>query len=1019
MKKILYILLFLVSSTVFSQTIKKTASNNNPYIGEEFYYTITVENLNGFNLSDLDKITDNLGPGIDYLGVDLSAQMLFMQNLGFCVNYNVTAPNNNFELKFVNCNGQVSGLISSFSFKIKVRLNNNSCGKTEYENKAELYLHSAPSKPIKSNVSTVNINSGDPFVLQKTFRSYTGGQLIYDIRLSSNSGNFYLMDFNSNPSFTDIFAIPSCLTLGANPNDIEVVYISDESTTPLTETAIIYNTNRTATDVTLNWDLLHASSATTSILYQVKIKVDNCTCANQLFNLENQARFDAKDICGNLISKTEQFDIENVMCNNGLQIPSPIGEKICFTKTLKLDNNDLNLTMKGCTGNYIIRIENCSGRIIYKNFNLTDIIPTELDINTPITITGNATFTLNNNNLTVNQTAYLQPNEVVEIAIPFTVNTPLENIQINNCAEIDLYGYDNFNVVYNVNKKACAAPITTVPNKVAVHAEKTICNSPITQCGPFTNYNNLPGDTVEYALHIYNYGTVEGGSVRIEDILPPNFSIQNINSDVTVYKKKSGSFENACDVSAFRDITRDISKRYSNSSRTLKIDLRNNKLDEFTCNGVTHYIVKVKAKIDLNAPNGTYENMFTVNYKDPSDNSSHTTLSNKVTSVVNVDNLVIGYKSSTGSIEDCEAKTKTVTYKIVLANMGTFPVYADINDVLNVPSPINVFSYGNFKKFVNQVQILPFSVPNATLNGFSINGMQLLPCELTEITYEVVYNTNLLSKGESIEVCNNASVKIFTKGKVKVFPVMTSNPTLVDNFYNATSDAEKLEAISIVKSFKAENEKNKSRNGNIDLGFEKFPEVCVTLTDCLPNSTSGCFSQNSASFNFSITGMDSSGNITTSLTNNPANKITKIEYLLTDVRQIKTCEDEVIYIRGRRYTRSCFGCSTNVTGIFKTNNINPISSSLYYVNAYSGNGTYNEQNKVTFSGPPTAIAQDNRSFKFPVGVNCNGTFEFTITAIVYFEDCSICYVTDSYDYNANFRFIIRDPRTTILTGPRI
>src|SRR5690606_25994259 len=136
-----------------------------------------------------------------------------------------------------------------------------------------------------------------------------------------------------------------------------------------------------------------------------------------------------------------------------------------------------------------------------------------------------------------------------------------------------------------------------------------------------------------------------------------------------------------------------------NSSRTLKIDLRNNKLDEFTCKGVTHYVVKVKAKIDLSAPNGTYENVLTVNYKDTCDNSSHTTISNKVTSVVNVDNLVIGYKTSTAIIEDCEAKTKTVTYKIVLANMGTFPVYADINDVLNVPNPINVVSYGNFKKF--------------------------------------------------------------------------------------------------------------------------------------------------------------------------------------------------------------------------------------------------------------------------------------------------------------------------------
>ncbi len=327
-------------------------------------------------------------------------------------------------------------------------------------------------------------------------------------------------------------------------------------------------------------------------------------------------------------------------------------------------------------------------------------------------------------------------------------------------------------------------------------------------------------------------------------------------------------------------------------------------------------------------------------------------------------------------------------------------------------------SYGNFKKFVNRIQVLPFSVPNATLNGFSLNGLQLPPCQLTEIKYDVVYNTNLLSKGESVQVCNKAFVNVYLKEKSKIIPVITSNPMLVENFYKAKTDAEKLKAITLIKSFKAENEKNKSRKGVIDLGSEEF-STCVTLADCLPNSTSGCFSQNSTSFGFSITGMDRNGNITTSLTNNPANKVTKIEYLLSDVRQIKTCEDEVIYIRGRRYINSCSGCSTNVTGTFKTNNINPIAGSLYYVNAYAGTSTYNEQNKVTFSGPPTTIPQDNRSFKFPVGVNCNGTFEFTITAIVYFEDCSICYVTDSYDYNASFRFIVRNPRGTVLTGPKL
>ncbi|WP_298364673.1 hypothetical protein [uncultured Lutibacter sp.] len=1010
-------LLFTFYQVANAQTITKTASNNNPFIGEEFYYTITLNNIQ--NLNDLNNIEDVLGSDITYIGIELNATMQYLQNTfcgGIVDTYNI--PTNTFKLTFNNCNGQAIGL-NTFSFKLKVKLNENACGKKDYKNTADLHLKNG--KYVSSDVSTVSINNGNPYTLQKTFRNYLNGELVYDIRLSSKTGNFNMLDFNSPQTFSDTFTIPTCLDLSTMPtNNINVVYISDESTNPLTEQPVTNNTSINGNNLLVKWNLFNSASTNTSILFQVKIKIEDCSCVNHLFELENQANFDGTDKCGNKIKKQATSTIKNVACiNQNPDIPLPLKDSICFSKVLKLDRNNLNLTMKGCTGKYIINIENCTNSLFYKNVTLNDVIPSDLDIHNSVIINGGATSNLVGNNLTVQSNTLISPGQSITIEIPFEVNTNTPNLVINNCADLNVYGYDNTrNTAFNLSRNECAPPLVTVPNEVAVHTSKFICNKPNNSCGPFSINSNVPGDIVEYALHFYNYGTAEGIDVSVEDVLPSYFKIQNINNDVRVYAKKTGDHQDNCDVSTYKDITRGITKGYSNNTNKLVVKLKNHTLNEFTCDGVTHYVIKVKARIENNTPNGTYSNQFIVNYKDTSTGNPGTAVSNPVNTVVNVDNLIIGSKTLEQTDEDCDKKTKTATYRIVLANLGSIPVFADINDVLNVPHSVNVVSIGSFRKCTsNNMQCSPTNTftPHSISGGnFTINRLYLKPCDITVIEYEVVFNTNLLSKNEEVKVCNSAEITVYTKGRKAISPILTSNQSLIQNYLVAKTDSEKLNALELIKATKQNPEilNNKSINrsfkstnkSSYNFGKEILTDECaLTLKDCLNGAESGCLTDVSTPFNFSITGMNNQGEITTSLTTS-GQKVTKIEYLLTDIRQFKTCEDRVFYWRGRRYSFSCNSCSPNVMGSFYTTNTSPIGGALSMLSQSGSSGTYNAINKVEFIGPPTTVTQDNRTFKFPVGVNCNGTFEFSITAIVHFEDCSVCYVTDVFDYNASFRF---------------
>jgi hypothetical protein len=1050
MKNIIKILVVTILSCQFAmaQTITKTASNNNPFIGESFYYTITIEKLNSF--SDLNFVEDVLGPNVDYLGIELGDALYFTQKL-FCQGITSTYSNNTLKVDFSTCNVAIVG-IRSFTFKVLVKLNKEACAKPDHSNIAVMNINN--NIDIISNDCIVTINKDDPYKLEKVFRKYDffTGKMTYDIRLNSAYGDFGMLDFSSLPKFTDSFKIPQCLDLGANPtNNIEVVYVPDENT--MTQYPVNnYNVAQNGNFLYLGWDLPFTRSTNTSILYQVVIKIEDCACVNQLFSLENNADFKGFDKCGTPIKKSSTSIISDVACINGEpDVPVPGEKELCFSKSYKIDDNDLNLVMKGCTGSYFINVENCSSRIIYDKVSITDLLPTELDYGNIDITTNNATATQVGNNITIQSNNAMNPGDIITIKIPFQVNTNTPDFLIKNCATVNIIGYNSVtNRPWAKTETSCTY-IKTVPNTVTLYTNKEICKGPSRKCAPLSIPSNVPGDVVEYTLHFYNYGTAMGDDFVVEDLLPTYFNINNLNTDVRVFKKESRGAElgNICNsLTGFRTIDNTVTKNYNAATNKLTIDFGGNRLDEFTCKGVTHYVVKVKAKIDVAAPNGTYENEFFVNYRDTSISVRDVVVSDKVQSIVNVDNLILAFKDvNKYSPElDCENKTEKYTFKIVLANMGQIPVFADMDDVLGSPSPANLLSYGNFKmcstigatnQFCTPTTAGATSNPNAiptssTANSFNITGLELKPCEVVVITYEALFDFNLLSKNQVVKVCNELKLRTYVdvkgrRNKSQIQPVVTSNQSLIQHYLDAPTDQERLEVIELIKETKrnpkllSNNKKNdskrsnssrSSRNINFDYGVETL-EACLDLKDCLPPKETGCFSDNSSPFEFSILGMNRSGKITTSLINqNPLNKVTQIEYLLTDVRQIKTCEPSPFWWGGRPWFNRCRSCSPNVKGEFSTTNTTSIGL-LNYSSQSALIGAYRESNKVEFKGLPTTVTQDNRTFKFPANVNCNGTFEFTITAIVHFEDCSVCYVTDVFDYNASFRFTFPNPQTRI------
>ena len=1027
MKKLILVILIAIMSFIKADaqlTITKTPSVTSAHVGEQFTYTINISGIT--NLTDLGSIQDNLDPRLQYDGSDFSSSSSVFGFYSFWCPANInslTEPATgtvgmltyNFP---TGCTGTGSGQLS---FTIKVTVKPGACPPNNgvIHNKVTL-LNQAGTKAVTSNATAadVSIDVSNPWTLKKTFRSFTGGYLIYDVRLSSSVGLYNTSVFTV-ADFKDVFTPVACI--GADAANSRVDYVVDESNLGLGTTVGSGVLN--GTNIEFNWSLPIISSATrSSYLFQVKIKVTDCSCTGP-FNLLNHSELNATDICGTAINLTSDFNLMNVMCTNGGVTP-PDEAKLCVKKEVVLDNNQLNLSMTGCSGKYIITIKNCTNTFNYTSINLQDVLPAAslLYINqSSVTVSPSSyTPTVMGNILSLNTTTALPPGGIITITIPFTVATSLPNQFIQNCANITVVLDDGNLSPATLTSQFCDIGIRTVPNNVAIIKNKQICTTPVHTCGNHTINTNLPGDIVEYALHVYNYGTTNANNVIVTDNLPAYFNI----TDVKVYKlvNNPGVISDACNISALTDITASVNKTILGSSLT--VNFQSHILDKFTCTGITHYVIKIKAQIASNVVNGSYTNVFQTKYTNMSTGLTYTELSNPVTSIVNKDDLVFTKKVVTSSGTDCVNKTNTLTYEIWAINMGYQPIAINVSDQLTIPSPLTINTgISNIESEVtplggtwNPLVSAGLMTVSHTATTLTINNYTIPPCTLVKFRYTVIVNANNLTGNQIVQVCNKAKITVGYLVKSNYDPsslqsiTVSKNPDLINEFFDAKNDIDKYKILGkIKKDNKADQRKTDLTAISISGTTTIFVPIdtitvgtCINVSDCVKGSSSGCFTASGASvFTFNVNSIDNFGRaFTTLVVHATAPKVRKVEYILSDIRMLlNTCTSP--------FPIFCQHCATSLTGNFfatppAAGSIGSLSNQII---AFPSTGNYREKNKVEFSnaGYNNIAGTHSKIFQLPTGsLNCNGNLEVVITAVLYFEDCSICYVSSSRDYHASF-----------------
>ncbi len=1052
--------LLFSSESTNAQTITKSVDKTSVYIGEEFTYAITVDNVS--SLSSINTIVDDFGQNVDILSVDYGNTLDLLITWGICSLTQNTSANNELTITFPNCTGAPIG--GTLSFNVTVRLNQSACNLTKYNNTAQLNLSN--NTTINSNNTSVSIDNSNPFVLQKSYFKYNASseEIYYDVRLSSKSGNFLTLQ-NGTELFQDIFTIPSCFQ-NITANDIEVVYIPDENNRS-SETAIPHYTQIIGNQLIAEWQLPPGIQNTneSSLLYVVKIKLQqaNCQCTTS-YNIKNEAEFKYDNVCNTqytlqdsyTIQKGSNFcDFNSGMPGGGNGTPSSglgtgTGGNICeldFSKSYQLDGNDMGLTMKGCKGKYLITVRNCSDSLVYKGIKIKDLVPTELQI-TGINHPG---FTMidNGNQLDFYRDRML-PGEAYTLEVGFIVTTNLQDHTIKNCADIDLDAENQYNSNQKQLTNTFCTSFKTVPNKVTVITRKSICSKPSQSCG-FAKDNYLPDDEVEYELFFYNYGSADGTNVTIEDRLPRYFDLQSI----TVYKNQSGSSarREPCNLDEYKDITNDVVINRQRRTNNLKIDLKNHILDAFTCKGVSFYKIRIKGKIESNVVNGQYRNQFVVDFKDQSLQTNVQEVSNMAPYTVNLDNFIMIDKLIVNEQSDCDNHTQKITYQVKVYNLGNTNVNVDIEDF--IPNINNVNIIQGPHNFKSCLQIGPPSpnlcIPTTTLaningtwtnlqNGFRLIKQETYPCTLLVIEYDVLFDTRLLTNDEVVEACNQLKVWAYT-GRVRIrhdsykknpiaYPnniVVNSQPELNAMFLNAKTAEEQRYVMQLVKAYKTNpksfalpNNFNKvDALGNIPglpsldgqyFGIDEKQE-CADLKDCLKEFPSECINSTGTSdIKLEILGINlTTGEISTRLTNNTSNRIAKVEYILTDVVH-KEVVCEPIYIGPRPL--KCNTCTGNITGNFRPKDNTPLVTLNLNSNNFNGiAATYKEQNTVVYGniGATSSITTVDKNFMFPIIKNCSGYFEFTITTIVYFENCDACIATDAIDFRTSYQPLIYNP----------
>lgn len=1034
-------MLFACSS--FAVTITSTPSVSTAFIGDNITYTINISNIT--NTNQLTTITNNLGPNLQYLGNNITSTPLGANYAIFCNNtlptVNVNTANV-LTINFPTCNTTLNG--GSFSFQIYTKIKDEACSAKNHTISDTTVLNNSSTTRSIANVAVL---SGIPWQLVKNYNHYTAttNELVYDVRLNAAQGGYNSQVLFNNASgtrmFSDTLFLKSCLSV--LPNQCSVEWITDEnnllSAVPATNVSINYVSGLNY--LVINWDLPPVSSTynrtLNSYLFKVNVKLGNCTCpASTQFDLRNLAHFNAEDICHLPIALTDSAVIPILQC------VVPTKKKCYISKKAVLDNNDLGSAMPGCTGKYIIKINNCSNYLDYKEIYFTDNAPAGINFTGTPTVIGAAGNILTNTFTQVEfyTSSVIAPGNTVIIEIPFVVAaTALPDTKLINCIDVELNTENIYtNALQQTIETVCDSSIRTIPTDVTTFLEKKICNQVVHACGPFTSNNFIPGDSVIYMLHFYNYGTQPGNTLKLQDILPANFLVNNQTTDINVYRISSGSWINGTyDTTSMTNINSLVSKSYNTATRTLDINYNANQLDAFTCNGLTHYFVRIKTVIASTAPNGLYNNAFSIKY-DVLGSATKTALSNVVSTVVDLNNLIISKKEVTAHHPNCDTQTDTVEYEILVGNLGQLPIMFNVKDTIKlVPGVTLIGGIQNLRycKFTSASTACSSYLPvTANLymsaNRFVITNTLLQPCEIMSIKYKVIYNTSALPLGanNSKDVKNDAIIEAGFPENIRIrIPtqiILAHNPYLINQYFNATTDAERL---VLKMEMQKENLGNKRLATDMMKIIKNFPlipyhitrytftpisrdttTVTYNVSACSNATGNGCFnsSDNNSNVSLKINGIGIDGKVSTTLNINTHKKISRIEYVLSDIRMVQTCNSY--------HTFLCQPCSENLTGNFQ---LTPSSPTLIGMLRHrpiimSTLSDYNEKNKVEFTsavGLPYDLFGITAHSEFQLStnnLNCGGRLEFVITAIITYEDCSICYTSDAYKYNANYQWVL-------------
>jgi uncharacterized repeat protein (TIGR01451 family) len=1062
MKKIIiiFVLAFCFGKLIAAPTITKTASVASAFIGDQFDYTISVSGIT--NLSELNSIVDNLGPNLQFISSDFTT-MPFMSVYGiFCSSslppVLTVSAGNILTINFPSgCSTPISG---TFSFKIKVKVKESACTLkgVNFTNSITLNTNLGAT----SASSTIAIESGVPWKLQKNYLGFATGIFEYDVRLNAVYGgyNSQVLFGTSMPMFSDTFFLPTCIP-NISPSDLAlstVDYIEETSGLafgPADNLTKVYNSSIRA--IIFTWDLPPVSFTSgrtfNAYYYKIKIKTTGCSCpSTTFFDINNKVNFNAVDQCGIAVNLEANAVIKNLQCS-GTTIFVPSKDTLCVQKTSDLGpTNLLNLFMPGCTGTFTIRIWNCSNFAKYSNVNFTDFAPANVTFGTPVySGPGTPSFAGSNSSQVVfNYTAppALIPGwGLLTIKIPFTVSSTFpSDTKLINCVTINAVGTNIItSTPLSISKTVCDSSKRSVPTQPSAFLEKKLCNSASRNCGGFTSTDFMPNDTAIYMLHYFNYGSGTATNVSLSDVLPNHLTIINPAADIKVFKYVGGTWDvmGTCDTAMATNInvslpisvssTTASSRSFNPTTNLMQINFGpSHNLDGFTCSGITHYFVRIKAKIKATAPDGIYNNAFKINYNAP---TPQTNFSNNVSLTVNNDNMLVFDKTVRRSASNCDKQQDTVEYEIKIANLSQVPIAYNIKDQITLPAGVTLsmgifnLKYCLFTTGVTCTPTTSFTSPTITPTSFIVANQILNPCQVIVIRYKVIYNTGALPPGAAFgkNVCNNMTIEagypewVYRDWDIATLPpiLLSKNADHIDGFLTAKTKEERFSYKNLMRTELRKENNGASKKIFKDLAISythgyytlTFTPIitgsdnnCLLVSSCLNGIRKACFNSDAdRPVTFKIDSVNSIGKVFTKLSISTSTRINRIEYVLSDIRMVETC-----HLSGWRRT-VCSPCGKNLTGLLINNSGMSLGALLMNPTGFPPNpmpfiNNYLEKNTLNFSSfsyQNLNAVVDTRKFQLPVtSLNCGGRLELVMTVIIHYEDCSICYISDAYKYNA-------------------